>query len=117
MPEGSVVDEGSDQVEDHIEVDVLAQIASGVCSLERFPHRRPRRIEQGRHEIRPQFAVTGAIGEERTDDIGADTPKGRDEDLEAFVEITQGAARIRGPRRAEPPRAARTRRWRLGQRR
>src|SRR5262245_55469060 len=84
---GAIMDQRADQVEDQLDVDIAAQVSSRVSPLEGLPDGRARRVEERGHEGRPQLAVGGAVGEERTDHAGRHAPKGGDEYLEALVEI------------------------------
>ena len=102
MPEqGSVVDQRAEQVENQVEVDVVAQIAALVSPLERLPDGGARWVEQGRHEFVPQLSVAGAVGEQGAEHVGRQPPEGGDEDLEALVEIAEGAPGVRRARRSE----------------
>jgi MFS family permease len=98
-----VVDQRAEQVEDQLQVDVIAEVAAAVRARQRLPYRRARRIEQRRHEGRTQLAVPGAVGEQRPQHPGRHAPKRGDEDLEALVQVAQGAASVRRARRAQPP--------------
>ncbi len=90
-----VVDERSDQVEDQVAIDVGAQVAAGVRPVERLLDGRARRVEQRRHERRPQLGVAGAVGEQRADHVGRHPPERGHEQLEALVEIAERAAGVR----------------------
>jgi thioredoxin reductase len=48
--QGTVVHERADQIEDQVEIDIIAQVTSRIRSLERLPYGRAGRFEQRDHE-------------------------------------------------------------------
>src|ERR671923_1777871 len=99
--QGAVMHERTDQVEDQVEVDFLAQVPARVGPFERCPDSRARRVEQRGHKRGSELTVPGTVGEQRTDHAPGHSPESGDEQLEALIEIAQRAAGVRRPRLAE----------------
>ncbi|GAB4006451.1 hypothetical protein GCM10029992_57130 [Glycomyces albus] len=91
-----VVDQCADEVEQLVAVGVGPQVAAGDRPVEGAADRPAGRFDDGLEVARLQLGVWFAFEVEGIEDLGADRPVGGEEDVEALVEVAQGASGVGG---------------------